>query len=287
MSLPIRVAILCPVHKNISRVAAQIDNYFHFHGDNAFHILHLSKDGDQEIENVGEYLKTDAKVMVNKDSWPTSFKCAFAAFISNTRYLKENFADQYTHVYLHTDGDLLFHGNLLKTIDNHQNCYSRFPIPTQWSHYAAFSKDSRILSLSEELSVPTSQFTFGRQEGSFFQANLWHEMMDIAERHFPKESFEHSGRSWAVEEVFLSTIPMKLLEGKGSSRPVIRTKELQNYDNSDEQTRTIDENMLMPEDIMRFVTQQSSDYCAGMKWFSPDLEHPSRQLVQKLLSGIK
>ena len=280
-----RVVVLCPVHRDVRFVTAQIDNYFRFHGHSGAHVLHLSSTADPEFRNLNDYLRTPAQLYLNTDSWNTSYRSVFGAVLSNSLYLREHLSGSYTHVYIHTDGDLLFCGDLLKTVAQAGNGFSCSPLgeADYWPHYERCMDDPDFSALRAELGLSSTELWFGRQEGAFFTADLWERIVTLALQFFDRESFANVSAHWPVEEVVIPTLAVKLLgRARGFARPIVRTKEIRSYAGGFEEARHAEVNVVQEEDIRARLVRRATDECLGLKWFSRDLAHPARLLVESL-----
>ena len=279
-----RIAILCPVHKDVRFVASQIDNYFAFHGDSAIHVLHLSRSADPEISDIRKYLRSPAKVLINDVSWQTSYSCIFGAILSNGKYLRHRLGGWATHVYIHTDGDLLVHGDLSQYVANRGQAYSGHELlaASHWIHYEACKRDPVFAALRADLGIEEDQIFFGRQEGAFFEIREWERMLDVALNYFASETFEDVQEHWPREESVIPTL-MKLIANDQTMTgiPVVRTKELKFASCSD--LRGDERNVVQPDDICAAIATAGFDECIGIKWFSRDLDHPARKYLAELI----
>lgn len=277
-----RIAVLCPVHRRVQVVAAQIDNYHRFHGAAAFHVLHLAQAAEPELADLAAHLQTPAEVYLNRDSWMTRQRCVFGAVLSNALYLRRHFAGAYTHVYFHSDADLLVHGDLPATILRHASGFDVGPIRPGWWHCRRCRADPAFAALLGRLGLDTADASFGRQAGAFFTAAMWEEMIDLALAVFDRAHFDDPDHQWPVEEVLFPTLARRLLgPGARHGRSIVRTRKI-----TYRKGRGHPDNVVQPEDVRALIARaRGPDDCLGLKWFSPDLDHPARRLVGSLGGG--
>ena len=276
-----RIAVLCPVHRRVRVVAAQIDNYHRFHGAAAFHVLHVAQAAEPELTDLAQHLQTPAEVHLNRDGWMTSQRCVFGAVLSNALYLRRHFAGAYTHVYFHSDADLLVHGDLPATVTRHANGFQAVPIRPGWAHWRRCRVDPAFAALLARLGLEAAGLSYGRQAGAFFTAALWEEMIDLALAVFDRAHFDDPARHWPVEEVLFPTLARRLLgPGARHGRSIVRTREIDYSKGPD--ARGHPDNVVRPEDVRALIARADGpDDCLGLKWFSPDLDHPARRLLEE------
>jgi hypothetical protein len=236
------------------------------------------------LADIKKYLSSPAKVLINPSRWQTGYGCVFGAIISNAIFLREEVGDWATHVYIHTDGDLLVKGDLSKYVATHDCAYQRHVLTggSAWRHRDACLKDPVFSEIRSSIDRADGPISFGRQEGAFFDRITWDSLIDIAKEFYTADVLEDVDRHWPMEEAVIPTIAEHVLKDRPRlARSVIRTKQITQLTSSD--FRNAEENVVQPVDIQAIIAASHPDECVGIKWFSRELDHPARKYVAELI----
>jgi len=275
------IAVICPVHDNVEKVAAQIKNYAGIHGQNAIHFLHPSIEGGEDFSQIKAQYEIECEVVICQDQWPTNYQCTVGAAISATRELME-YSGDISHVYYHSDGDLLVHGGFVDTIVSRNNGYASRTIDPQKHKQKRELADPRFRAIREEMGLQDSDIRVGRIEGCFFEFGVWQEMLDLISKYYSKEFLEKATH-WPLEAGIFPTLARKILDQeKSQTRQLIRTKYVKPEKVTDH-VRHMEHSHIQIDDIIRERGHNKQNLCFGLKWFSPDLNHPARQFLTKTL----
>jgi 4-hydroxy 2-oxovalerate aldolase len=269
-----KIAVLCPIHKRPDLVIEQLENYKYFSDNGCFHILHPSREGRKNFAEKFEEEITSFGIIC-ENSKPTSWKTIMAAFIECSRYLSN---DSFDYVYIHTDGDLLFKGNLKSHIYDKKIGFSgSFPEPKwNWPHYKTMFDDNRFKQLRASLQINDEDILVGRQEGSFFPIKIWRSIVEQISKFYDDSFFEEQENLWPLEEALIPTLANFFNEEKNRSRNIIYTKELKNYTAL---ARENEINSVTIQDIQNILGNKNIE-CAGMKWFSPKTDNEARKFIK-------
>lgn len=210
-----------------------------------------------------------------------------AAIISNARFVERELAGWYTHVYLHTDGDLLVKGNLIRKIDLEGNAFSADlfrPSESRWVHIGRMMQDSCFSSMIADTGLKENSLFSGRQEGSFFVKEVWLEIVKLLSAHYSPRAFSRYERHWPIEEVAIPTIARLVLgENYRQGQITVKTKEPVVSEGNGELRRNLPDNVVQKSDIETLLQNSKRATCVGIKWFSRDLDHPARKYVAELI----
>ena len=276
------IAVICPIHNNPASVAAQIKNYASVHGDSAVHILHPSIESGNTFEGFARNYRFDCPVLTCNNRLPTNYYTALGAAISATTLLDANLGE-ITHVYYHTDSDLLVQRGFTELIKMHDNGYRSKIGDERWHPYKAMLQDPRFKKLRDALEIGEDDIRIGRIEGCFFDIAVWKEMFAVIGKYFETETLEDKTSRWPMEACLFPTLARKLLQrDHASTTNLILTKPPQKRDIG-KKIRDHDANIVQVDDIVRAIKKNVHKQCFGMKWFSPDLEHPSRKFVAQMI----
>lgn len=281
-----RIAVLSCVSFNLELVKRQLTNYQASHGENAKHFLHVASDGDIDAIDL-QYLDS-VDVDAATSAYRTSNLCNFGGQIANSKRLL-NSIQEFGYVYIHTDADLIIQGNLVEHVNKHQCGFLKQKPSVNWPHYKKMMEDPCFSAMRDYLGVKSEEIITGRQEGSFFPAELWVEMAALFEKFYHEEFFLNRAHLWPIEEGIVPTIASKLI---GNAYPdfnptvknIVITKPLKPAPNGID-PREISENCVNIEDIDRTLATNSSDTCIAMKWFSRNLNDPAAKYANEILSS--
>ncbi|MCF6305115.1 MAG: hypothetical protein L3J33_07080 [Rhodobacteraceae bacterium] len=273
------IAVICPVHRNPEVVEAQIKNYSKFHGENAVHILHPSVQSQADFSKIPSRLKDSCDVRICDKRWPTSYRTVLGAAISATKMI-DKMDNNFQYVYFHTDADLLVSGNLTETIKKYKNGYLCRRPHTRWHPLNVMLADENFLKIRNLLCLDQDDIRAGRQEGCFFEIDVWREMMSIITRYYSKAILADEKSHWPFEAVLFPTLA-RLILGRESPprRNIVQTKNFRTVIPGTG-LRDIQANMVKIEDIIRVRNRNRYNECIGMKWFSTDLNHVTRKFLE-------
>ena len=277
------IAIICPVHTNPEVVAAQIKNYELLHGDQAIHILHPSLEGGIDFSHIKKDNGINCEVLLCKEQWPTHYRCTIGAAISATQMINE-IGSEISHVYYHSDSDLLVTDGFVETIQTHNNGYATRSISAVAEKKSRELRDVRFKVMRNELGLNDEDIRVGRIEGCFFEIDVWREMLGLISKHYSKE---YLGREthWPLEAGLFPTLARKLLDQeKPSTRHLVRTKYVKPNDVKDH-ARQIEDSKIQIEDIIQERRKNNQKLCFAMKWFSTELNHPARKFLTETLGN--
>ena len=278
------IAIVCPIHKNPEAVAAQVANYVSVHGSQAMHILHPSRESTEDFSGIASDKSLNCRVLICAESLPTSYVSGIGSVISATREIKK-YGNGISQVYYHSDADLLVSDGFVETLTKHKNGYRTVQVQKTWHPYKAMIADENFTNLRGNLGIKDDDIRAGRIEGCFFEIDLWLEMVDIIEKFFPLESLDNTKTFWPFEEILFSTLAGKLVGmGKPSSRNIIQTKPIKQTAKGIND-RNFEANMVQVAEITAVRSSIANKRCVGMKWFSLDMEHPSRKFLTQVLGA--
>jgi len=277
------IAIVCPIHKNPEVVAAQVANYASIHGSEAMHILHPSIESTDDFSSISADKNLNCRVLICEESLPTSYKSAIGAVISATREIKK-YGNGISQVYYHSDADLLVSDGFVETLTTHKNGYRTVRIGETWHPYKAMIADEKFSNLRANLGIKNDDIRAGRIEGCFFEIDLWLEMVAAIERFFPLESLHNTKTFWPYEEVLFPTLAGKISRmDKPSSPNIVQTKLIRQTAKG-KNVRDLEANMVQIADISALRSTLPNKKCVGMKWFSTDIQHPSRKYLKEVLA---
>ncbi|MCF6305610.1 MAG: hypothetical protein L3J33_09580 [Rhodobacteraceae bacterium] len=278
------IAIICPVHRNPHAVAAQIRNYASVHGNSAFHILHPSIESKDTFAGFTSKHILNSDVILCKDRFQTSYYTALGAVISATEIINSNHSNV-THVYYHSDADLLVESGFNDTILKHNNGFLSRQAGERWYPYRAMLRDTRFQGVRDHFSIDEPDIRIGRHEGSFFEIELWREMLLVVSKFFGKEALSDTSCHWPFEACIFASVANKLLDGAAPSTSNLVLTKNHRHSEKGKNIRDIEANMLQVEDIISARKRNRQNRCFGMKWFSTDLDHPARNFVKETLEN--
>jgi len=279
---PLRVAIFSAVHAYPHLIEAQLKNYYRFHGETAFHVLHPSQEGHEKLSAWFNQMETDAEVYLCDQPWPTNPACVLGAILACHDFLTETIRQPYTHVYCHSDADLILKGDFAATILRHGNAFSTKRVVPEWMHFNAMQADEALQRTLASVGHQGSAF-LGRLSGSFFERDLWDRMIGRIKTCFSRallQDMKRNKRLWPIQEVIFPTLASALLGTETRVRqPVLATKEATVFYKGVD-PRSLPENVLTPEDIDALLRNHPDDELLTAKWFSRDRSDPARHLVE-------
>lgn len=120
----------------------------------------------------------------------------FGAFIACTEYMLEEYLDNYfTHVYLHTDSDLLFSKKAHDYIVSNDIGFGsdKAPIPSKekdrWGHAGSMFSDKGFLKFLSDQGLERKKIWRGSQEGYFFDIDTWRKIFSYAGNFLPWDDY--------------------------------------------------------------------------------------------------
>ncbi len=276
-----RIAVLSPIHRRPDLVAEQLRNYRAFGGDSLLFVLHPSHEGRAIVRELIERLgPASESVLVCPRSANTSWACIFGAFLEASATLEREARKDLGWVYLHTDGDLLFKGDLAAYVEKSNLAYRRGPIGERWQWSARAFADPRFTALRRFAGIPVERLMVGRQEGTFVPADLWFEAVAMIRHYYRDDFFDARGSHWPIEEAVLPTVLGLLAPRAEVRRPVVKTKEIVHREGS-ANPRDSQTNALTVAEIEAMLADDTLE-CAGAKWFAQELDDPARVFVRSL-----
>lgn len=279
-----KIAILSCVSFNENIVFRQLDNYKLSHGDNAHHFLHVANGGDICSKNLNSYYNF---VSAKSSKYPTSNKCNFGGQIANSeRLLSSINKSDFSHVYLHTDADLIIKGNIHSYVKQNNIAFNRKIVGKNWIHNERMLNDPHFKSIRKYLNIPNEKIFGGRQEGSFFPIELWEEMHNIFTKFYNIDFFKNNQLTWPVEECLYPTLASILMDDEHPKKSIgqitVQTKKI-NHIIKGQNPRDIDDNCVKIEDINDSLQSLPNQDCIAMKWFSKKINDSAAIYANKTL----
>jgi hypothetical protein len=109
-----------------------------------------------------EYLKIEAEfndIEIVPNSFQTSSNCVFGAFLSCSQHLFKRYNEtEFSHIFLHTDADLLFRRGLYNYIIKNNIAFgvnkNKVQDHSNWFHSESMYKDKVFLDFLEKNAIP-------------------------------------------------------------------------------------------------------------------------------------
>lgn len=281
------IAIYTPVHTRVDLAYDQITNYTSIFGSKGKIFIHLSCEAREKffkeyksIENVFENVEIVSK------SFKTSGNCIFGAFFACTEHVFEKYpSDYFTHVYLHSDSDLVFSKKIYDYIVSNNIGFGRAPVPNiekdKWMHNPAMLNDKKFLRFLNDHGLSGKDTWRGRQEGSFFDMFSWKKIFSYLEFFLPWDDY-YTGlrKEWPFEEVVIPTICRGLLDLSFSVDNVIYSKPVQFKGENENPANTITEVEL------KKILNNNPNYFGAKRW-PLEMNCKVRKLLRSSLLGEK
>lgn len=273
-----KIAVLSPVHRRTDLLIEQLNNYNVFFGNKCHHILHPSIEGRSLFcSDFFEKISHKFSFEIVEKSQKTSWKTIMGAFIECSKKITD---DRFDYVYLHTDADLLVKGDLYSYIYEKKLGFSGgFPEKSwNWPHYDKMTNDVRYQRLRADLGIQESAMLIGRQEGSFFPVSIWLKIVEQISFYYKEDFFDNDNLHWPIEEGVIPTLAKHFTKNTDKVKNVIHTKELIHSSPTGNARDNID-NCINIEDLVS-VVGDIQVVCAGLKWFSQDINDPAREFLK-------
>ena len=238
------IVALCPVHRRSDLVIEQLLNYKKVFDGKITHILHPSQEGRFIFLDADFLSRADElSFMMTEQSAKTSWKCVLPAFIEASSYIAKLKGIDF--VYIHTDGDLFIKGEPHEYIVKNRLGYSGATPQASWNwpHYHSMLNDKRFFMMINDLGMKREDILVGRQEGAFFETDLWLKIIDTIKGYYADPYFDCEADAWPLEEALVPTLARFYSKGE-HVRNLIKTKEI-----SKEGGRDNDENVVNIDDI--------------------------------------
>lgn len=278
-----KTAVLVPVHRRVDLVVDQLLNYSFSSDGCVSQFIHVSKAGlidRDELRGLCGVLGVDAEVCESSES--TGWACVYGAYNKlTTRYRLEILA-RYSHVYMHTDADLVLDGDLNEWLEGNPVAFGREPLDAQHHWHTKILMDERFSALRSHMGIPDGSIVGGRQEGSHIPVGLWLDAVDVISRFYGEDFFADPALHWPIEEFVLPTVLMGIDRDISPSRPLVRTRSM--LDVSATNPRDQDANCMSIEDMESMILGASGG-CVAAKWFSQDFNNPARTKVRSKRIG--
>lgn len=264
-----KLAILAPLHLNDeTKAIRQFKNYEYWLSESGItrhYFIHVSTESSLEaLDNLTSFLKlAEIPHSISPRSAPTSFNTCLNAILSLDQALRRH-GELFSHIYYHTDSDLLFMNGLAEEISKYNSgigILGRLGYEkTKWYHAERMRKDSRLNEfVTSVLKGNYDSLYIGRTEGMFAINSIWSLTNDIINSFFSDDFFDNAKNHWCAEEILFPTLFM-LISGLTGSKTACRKNLIF--------SKTTGENrhdrIVSQEDISRLISE--GEYF-GAKWF--------------------
>ena len=269
-------------HDHAFQASEQVRNYHRFFGDQAVQVVHLSGSAPATMEK--EFLARTSelihaqKVLINPVRLNTLPQTTLPQHIVNRDFGVDTMGENFSHIYIHTSGDLLVNGDPAPHIHTHDFGLTavRLQKESPWVHTKKALSSPILQSISSEV-------YFGRAEGAFFPMTFFDRAIEIFHSYEGMDFFLTEGKSWPIEEALFATLFMAQDPVLQKTSNLIRTKELKTIEKGDYQKSKIKQsNMVTPQDLVNLVEKTKSQP-VGIKWFSTDPHDKARDWLKSHL----
>lgn len=272
-------------HDHAFQAIEQILNYHFFFGNKGVQVIHISASAPGAMvaslkEGIRDLIE-EGHAVINPTRLNTVPASCLPQHCVNFEFARETLGVVFTHVYIHTSGDLLVNGRPAPYIqkNNYGLRHSPLNAETKWPSTA------KALS-SPILDAVSNHLYYGRAEGSFFPTQFFREALSTFHDHDGMKTFLDPDKSWPIEEVLFATLFKATLSSQANVFNLIRTKKLKFVDRGKyEDSKIKQPNMVSVVDIKNLITN-SRQQPAGIKWFGVDPEDEARRWLRKHLQSI-
>jgi hypothetical protein len=278
------IAIFCPFHNRPDLAYEQLVNYRNFFQGNAHFFLHISIEARRTTLDKYQMIEKEFdNVEIVPDSFQTSPNCVFGAFLSCSKHLFDKYnKSDFSHVFLHTDADLLFRKGIYEYILDKNIAFSKKPTRgsehTRWAHAKKMYTDQTFMNFLQKNGVSIESILLGRQEGSFFPIDLWLEIFSLAKEFQPWDEYFLATENWPLEEVFIPTACKRILGFDNNSENVIKTVAIDIDGNKKSKITSISEAEII-------IFNKHSHYF-GLKRFPLDVNHSVRKYLRENILNL-